>query len=229
MNIRNKRWLSVFTLASALVVLVLSASALAGPGKGGFKTKDLPAKAEFSDETVYAVTSDGRYGSVYISGEARVSCFIGRREGQFSLKTSNKATSGRTLHLDDLDQIDESTPESCGNFSGNRVSEMRTARVGDEYGGVDLRYLVDGDEVVVPLWLNVYDDRQNLWHVRYDGVCVEPVAFEDGDPTAWLIDTDCTDTDRSKADVSRIVNNQYANPIPCGQFFLPFHLRVDLQ
>jgi hypothetical protein len=214
--------LTYLTLAFALVIPFLSESALAGPGKGGFKTRDLPANAEFLDLSTDAVRSDGLEGSEpYIDGLDRVHSFIGRREGQFSLSTSNRATSGRMLCLDDQGQ---DIPESCGDFSGCRVSEMITARLRD--GGVDLRYLQD--EVVVPLWINVYDDRQNLWHVQYGGVRVEPLGFDgDHNPAAWYIDTDCVDC--PSAEVSRIIDNQYVDAIECGLFSLPFHMTVTLQ
>jgi hypothetical protein len=209
-------------LACASGILVFHESALAGPGKGGFKTQDLPSNADFLEVTGDAVTSDGLNGPLsYINGQDRVSCFIGRREGQFSLTTSNKVTSGRMLNLDNQGQY---IPESCGNFNGLRVSSMTTARIDD--GGVDLRYL--GDVVEIPLWLNVHDDRQNFWHIQYAGVRVEPVAFgDDSNPTEWLIDTDCPDC--SSANVSRVIDNQYVDAIDCGSFVLPFHLRVTLQ
>lgn len=191
-------------------------------GGDGLPTSDLPANALFWGDVGDAIASDGLYGEVaYIDDQERVSCFIGRREGQFVLSTSNKRTLGRMICLDytGLEPYSD-----CGDFSGCRVAEMNTARI--EYGGVDLRLMTVGDTSA--LSLNVYDDRKNLWHIRYEDVSVEPVAWDiDGNPTSWNIS--CETGYCSDANVRRIVNNQYANPIECGPFSLPFHLTVDLQ
>jgi hypothetical protein len=190
---------------------------------GDSEPRDLPANADFWGLVGDAIFGDGL---AYIDGQERVNCFIGRTDGQFVLSTSNKRTSGRMIWLDSRELIPS---ETCGDFGGWRVAEMNTARI--DYGGVDLRLLTG--ETKSALSLNVYEDRRNLWHIRYENVSVKPFFDEYGNLTRWdivaTVECENWEGDCSQANVRRIVNNQYADAIECGPISLPFQLTVDLQ
>lgn len=200
---------------SVLGISATQESQIQGLGKGGFKTSDLPANVLFTDSDKYDLQSDGLYDpAVYFDGEEKVSCFIGRREGQFVLVTSNRSTSGRMLCL-------YSDPEICDiPFTGCRVARMATARIKD--GGADLRELKQS--VGVPINVELYDNRQNFWKLEYSNVLVIPYDVNgDGMPESWDITTDGTS---SLATVLRITKWKKAF---CDDVPIPFHLTVTLQ
>lgn len=192
-------------------------------------TQDVPANATFLDFETDAVRSDG-LGDLapYIDGQDKVNCKIGR-VGGFGLMTSNRATSGRMLCLYNA---------SLGSYCGDPVNDCKVANMrtfpGPADDGGDLRLLMPGEEVETGFWINFLDNRQNFTHVRYDGVRVKAVGWDSqGSPTAWEIDTD-SDLYGASARAWRVEDNQYVDPIPCGdniedRFYLPFHLVVELQ
>lgn len=191
-------------------------------------TQDVPANATFLDYESDVVQSDGVDAlAPYVDGQERVDCKVGRG-GLFGLTTSNRIRSGRTLCLYNA---------SLGSYCGDPVKDCKVAKMvtfpAPEDGGVDIRLLTPGEEAVTGLWINFFDDKQNFLHVRYDGVRVEAVEFDSqGKPSAWEIDTDSVQG--ASAQALRIEDNQFGNPIPCGndiedRYEVPFHLYLELQ
>jgi hypothetical protein len=215
-------------------------------GEDGHLTHDMPAITVFLDLSTDAVRSDGE--GPYIDDIDRVTCFIGRRAGQFVLTTAHKYTSGRMLCVDDTNVIPSPPPPIPPNPSSYlgdcRVAEMATGGEGDSPvlpRGVDLRFMTAASRVGMSLIL--FDDRQNLWRLIYGeivndelegGVLVTPKDFDpnrdvDGDGEADAVEWEITTDGDGSPTAILWWNLGWNDPIYYGPFEVPFHLTVRLK
>lgn len=229
--------LTICCLSTAIwAVLAVPETAMAKkPDRGGGGGPgDQPANFMFISEPGNAVDSDG--GGEYIDGVGGANIFIGRRDGQFAVdKTSKQMSSGRMVCVDSSWIVGFPTDPDC-DFSGCRVAHMLSLRIApdnteyldfgtmtEETGPVEVRFLI-----------RLFEDRQNVWDLLYQGVLVTPGGFDsNGNPTTWDIGTMPPGTDSvvsPTAKVTRVKDNKWSTGrIQCGELNVPFHLRVTLQ